>query len=64
MRVALESPETKKFPPSDMTELITKENKEFAVSEAIDLVRHMLRLDPSERPTARQVLDHPFLRAK
>ena len=29
--------------------------------QAVDLLQHMLRLEPSERPSAQEALSHPFL---
>lgn len=62
MRTAYENLGAKKFPRSDLTEFLTKENNETTSPEALDLLRKLLRLNPSERLTARQALQHPFLK--
>ena len=61
--VAFDNGDIKAEEPSNYEEFINKNNKENATWEALDLIKHLLKLDYRKRFTARQALDHPFFDA-
>ena len=49
-----------KYPGKKWTDLINSENKDFATSEALDLIYKCIRYDHTERITAKDAMSHPF----
>lgn len=58
--VAFENKDIKEEGPSSFEEFVTKENKEKATWEALDLIKKLLTLDFKHRITAKKALEHPF----
>jgi len=50
-------------PERSWNEFVSNNNKELATSESIDLLSQMLQYDHMARPTAREALEHPYLKA-
>ena len=50
----------KKYPKKTFNSFVTKENKEFANNEAIDLLEGLLKYDHQDRLTAKEAMNHPY----
>jgi len=50
-----------RYPVKPWTDFVTKANRRFVTSEAIDFIDKLLRYDHQTRMTAREAMSHPYL---